>query len=336
MNVLSVAYPLLPVGPDAGGGAEQILSLIDRGITERKHRSIVIGAKGSTVAGEWIESPVFEGEMTEEVRERAQREHLRLLEETLARDRIDVIHFHGLDFFKYVPSVRVPKVTTLHLPCSWYPQDVLRFPKCQLVCVSDSQARSAPTTNGLKVIPNGIDTGQYAAGAGERKHLIWLGRVCPEKGVHIALEIAHELDLPLLVAGPVHPLRDHEMYFAEKVQPLLDNKRQYVGAVGLCRKKQLLAEAICLLNPSLVQETSSLVAMEAISSGTPVVAFRTGALPEIVEEGVTGFLVNSKQEMAEAVARTVGLSSERCRERAEARFDAGRMVDDYLKLYASQ
>jgi glycosyltransferase involved in cell wall biosynthesis len=204
-----------------------------------------------------------------------------------------------------------------------------------LNCVSDSQANAAPSKQKLPVVLNGIDTERYRVASGKKRHLMWLGRICPEKGVHVALEVARQLDLPMVVAGPVHPFHDHEMYFRQQVQPLLDGPRHYVGSIGLEQKKALFADARCVLIPSLVAETSSLVAMEAISCGTPVVAFRSGALPEVVEHEVTGFIVDSQEEMTNAVKRIQDISPETCRERAKLRFDASRMVDDYIKLYDS-
>lgn len=335
MNILSVAYPLLPVGPDSGGGAEQILSLLDRGLVRRGHHSVVIAAKGSAVSGELIESAVVESEMTEEVRREAQRAHLRHIETALEQRAIDLIHFHGLDFDRYLPRNRVRKLATLHLPPAWYPEQVFTLPDIQLNCVSRSQASVAPTGKKLPVVLNGIDTAQYELRECTRDYLLWLGRICPEKGVHMALEVAHRLDLPMIVAGPVHALKYHQTYFSERVEPLLDDKRRYVGAVGLQEKVALLSGARCLLIPSTVAETSSLVAMEALSSGTPVVAFRSGALPEVIDHGISGFIVDSQNEMAAAVKRTGEISPEICRQIAVSRFDARRMVDDYLKLYDS-
>jgi glycosyltransferase involved in cell wall biosynthesis len=125
------------------------------------------------------------------------------------------------------------------------------------------------------------------------------------------------------------------VYFSEHVRPLLDDKRTYAGPVGLEQKLELLAGARCLLIPSLVAETSSLVAMEAISSGIPVVAFRSGALPEVVTHEVTGFIVDSQDEMREAVMHVAEISPDVCHETAKARFNASRMVDDYVRLYAA-
>jgi glycosyltransferase involved in cell wall biosynthesis len=135
------------------------------------------------------------------------------------------------------------------------------------------------------------------------------------------------------VAGPVHPFAWHQAYFHERIEPLLDEKRQYIGHVGLSQKIDLLGRAKCILAPSSVAETSSLVSMEALASGTPVIAYRSGALPEIVEEGVTGYVVDSEEEMAAAVERIEEISNDTCRAAAVTRFDANHMVRHYVSLY---
>lgn len=295
----------------------------------------MIAADGSQLAGECIKAPSFHGEITEEQLQAAECEHLQLINSALSRYKIDLIHFHGLDFHTYLPAQQVLKLATLHLPPSWYPQSIFTAPDLHLNCVSSSQARTAPDGTKLSVVANGVDVPSYRPDAIRTEGLLWIGRVCPEKGVHIALEVAHRAGLPAIVAGPVHPFHDHQLYFSERVQPLLDERRQYVGPVGLKQKRQLLGQASCLLIPSLVAETSSLVAMEAISSGTPVVAFRSGALPEVVEDGLTGFIVESQEEMTQAVLRVSDISRQKCVEVARSRFDAARMVLDYLKLYES-
>jgi glycosyltransferase involved in cell wall biosynthesis len=333
MTVLSVAYPLLPVGPDSGGGAEQILSLIEQGLVDAGHRSVVIATKGSRTAGELIEGSVAAGEITDDIRQEAQRLHVACIGKALERYPIDLIHFHGLDFYSYLPKQTVSMLATLHLPVSFYPPWIFNDARVKLNCVSYAQANSAPGPRKPPVIFNGVDIERYRSQLGQNKFLLVLTRICPEKGVHIALDVAHRLDLRLIIAGPVHPFRDHQIYFSERVQPLLDEKRQYVGPVGIDTKAALLAGARCLLIPSLVAETSSLVAMEAISSGTPVIAFRSGALPEVVDHGETGFIVDCQDQMIDTVQHTGEISPETCRSTAKLRFNGRRMVNDYLELY---
>ena len=336
LNVLSVGYPLFPVHQGSGGGAEQILGVLDRALMRSGHRSTVIAAAGSLVAGQLIETPGAGQQITEMARQAAQYAHRGCISDVLRDCPPDLIHFHGLDFFKYRPGQSaVPQLVTLHLPIDWYPSDLFDASGIAFNCVSRSQSHAQPAGHALAVIPNGIELNSFVFSATKQDFLLWLGRVCPEKGPDIALRVAHQLDLPLMLAGPVHPFEAHLKYFAQQVEPLLDSKRRYVGAVDKEQRASLLTGARCLLIPALAAETSSLVAMEAACSGTPVVAFRSGALSEIVEEQVTGFLSASEEEMAQQVERTQGISPFVCREVAEKRFSSDRMFRDYLSLYYS-
>lgn len=330
MNVLSVAYPLFPVSSDAPGGAEQILCYIDSELVRAGHNSLVLAAAGSTVAGKLIEASPPGRRMTETDRREAQAEYADILQRCVRSRSIDVIHFHGLDFHTYVPETTVPMLATLHLPISWYPSEIFDLPGIRLNCVSHTQAAE----RGLRVISNGVDLDFFRPSDVKEDYLLWLGRICPEKGVHIALRVAHALDVPLIIAGPVHPLDAHRDYYEAEVRPLLDSKRVHCGPVGREEKQKLLNGAKCLIVPSLVDETSSLVSMESISCGTPVVAFQSGALPEVIDHGVTGFIASSQEEMIEYVHRTSHISPDRCRREALARFDARRMAREYLALHA--
>ncbi len=334
LTILSVAYPLFSVSSSSAGGSEQILYALDRGLVEAGHRSIVIAAKGSATNGDLVETPAAASEITDAMREDAQRAHRATIEAVLRRERVDLIHFHGLDFLAYrFRNLSIPQLATLHLPLSWFPPTLFNEPDLFLNCVSKSQAQSEPGAETLPVVLNGIDVDKFRVSQNKQEYLLWLGRVCPEKGAHIALRVAHRLNLPLIVAGPVHPFSMHRAYFKQQVEPLLDDQRCYIGPVDTRRKVGLLANAHSLLVPSLVAETSSLVAMEAISSGTPVVAFNSGALPEVVDHGLTGFIVESEEEMAKAVLKTGHISPATCRATAETRFRASRMCENYFKLY---
>lgn len=333
MRVLSVGYPLMPVGPDSGGGAEQILSLLERGLVDAGHESIVVAAEGSDTRSELIKTPAPAVEITDQTRQWAQGIHRAFIKQALKTRSIDLIHFHGLDFHCYIPQSNTPVLATLHLPVSWYPPWILNAPDLRLNCVSAAQAESAPGAKRLPVVSNGVDLDRYARPRQNGEYCLVLARICPEKGIDIALRAAHLFDIPMLVAGPVHPFRDHQVYFAERVEPLLDAKRKYMGPVGINEKPGLLANARCLLIPSAVAETSSLVAMEALSAGTPVIAFRSGALPEVVEHGVTGLIIDSEDQIGNAWNSVAGIRPDTCRAQARLRFDSRRMVSEYMLLY---
>jgi glycosyltransferase involved in cell wall biosynthesis len=324
------------VGGDAVGGSEQILTRLDQSLTEAGHRSLVIAAAGSKVTGTLIESPGPKSRMDDHDREWGSRVHQRLLQDTLASYRVDLVHLHSLDFHRYIPPGDVPVLATLHLPPDWYPQTIFRSRRRNfwMNCVSASQHRCCPATGHLvRAIPNGVDVERLNGAFAKGNFALALGRVCPEKGFHLALDAAKDAGMDLLLAGQVFPYADHEAYFREQIEPRLDRRRRFVGPVGFSAKRKLLTRAKCLIIPSQVAETSSLVAMEAMACGTPVIAMRSGALPEVVEEGRTGFVVSNLDEMTRALQRVNELDNEICRATARARFSANTMSERYLALY---
>lgn len=335
-TILNVAYPLAPVGPDAVGGAEQILGALDAALVRAGHRSIVVACGGSAVHGELVSIPRFRGPLTEEVRSRAWHDQRCAIRNILRERPVDLIHFHGLDFNHYLPGDGPPALVTLHLPPEWYEAEAFRLerPQTYFVCVSkDQRSRCPDSARLLPEIPNGVDVRRLTAHHARRGFAVALGRICPEKGFHFALDAARLAGMPLLLGGEVFRYPAHEAYYQSEIVPRLDAQRRHLGPVGFARKRRLLSAAQCVVIPSLAPETSSLVAMEALACGTPVVAFPVGALPEIVEEGKTGFLVQGVEEMAEAMKKAAGLSHEDCRRAARSRFSLERMTQQYLDLY---
>jgi glycosyltransferase involved in cell wall biosynthesis len=296
----------------------------------------VIAAEGSKVSGTLIASSPANGRLDPEVRKSGQDEHRRLIRDAISRYRVDLVHMHSLDFHRYLPNSGTPTLATLHLPADWYPENIyrLRRPHFYLNCVSLSQERTCPDNcRLLPAIPNGVDVRRLQGRSEKRNYALALGRICPEKGFHFALEAAKRAGVELVLAGEVFPYAVIQEYFEKKIMPRLDGRRQFIGPVGFSTKRRLLLEARCLLIPSIVQETSSLVAMEAMAAGTPVIAFSSGALPEIVEHGKTGYLVSNAREMAKAIAAVDKLDREECRRTAVRRFSAERMVQRYLQTY---
>ncbi|HEU4985495.1 MAG TPA: glycosyltransferase family 4 protein [Rhizobiaceae bacterium] len=334
LTILSVAYPFAPVGPNAVGGAEQVLSAIDQALVERGHRSVVIACEGSEAAGELIAQPLPDGSVDENVRRCVWASQRSAIDTVLRKERIDLVHMHGIDFFEYLPT-RGPTLATLHLPLDWYPVAIFR-PRADLWlhCVSEAQHATAPAgVDLLPPIPNGISPRLLETHIRKRDYAVVLSRICPEKGIHIALEASRLADIPLLIGGKVFPYEAHQHYFETKVAPLLDRHRRFLGPLGFERKRRLLAGARCVLIPSLVPETSSLTAMEALACGTPVIAFPNGALPEVVEHGRTGFLVKDAVEMAEAITACEEINPNLCKATARERFSLDRMISAYLRCY---
>ncbi|MBX9600242.1 MAG: glycosyltransferase [Bryobacteraceae bacterium] len=335
-TVLSVAYPLTSVGPDAVGGSEQVLSLLDRALKEAGHRSLVLAAEGSQVFGEHLPSPAAAGHLDDKIRAWGRRVHGELIRDTLQRYPVDLIHMHSLDFHAYVPGGSLPVLSTLHLPPDWYPPQIFQWKRERLYlnCVSDSQRSQCPPSSLLlPTISNGIEVQKFTVCEKKKNFALALGRICPEKAFERALRASRRARVEAILAGELFPYPKHREYFRREITPLLDARRRFIGPLTFSRKRKLLSEARCLLVSSTVAETSSLVAMEALASGTPVVAFRAGALGEIVEHGRTGFLVDSIEEMAEAIRDVRQLNPVECRRSAEQRFNAANMIRSYLDLY---
>lgn len=334
LTVLNVAYPFAPVAPDTAGGAEQVLAALDAALCRAGHRSLVIACRGSRASGRLIAVPRLSGPLDEAALARGRARHARAVAAVLARRRVDLVHLHGVDFHHYLPPAGVPALATLHLPVAWYPPAALGH--TWLNCVSASQhATAGPLPNLLAPIENGVDLDAFRPGGRRGRFALMLARICPEKGVHLAIEAARSAGVPLILAGAVFPHEAHRLYFEDEVRPRLDRLRRWIGPVGPRRKRRLLASARCVLVPSLVDETSSLVAREAAASGAPVIAFPRGALRDVVDHGRTGFLVETVAGMADAIRRADEIAPAACRALAAARFSAKDMLGRYLALYAS-
>ena len=342
LRILYIGYPLLPVSEASAGGAEQMLRVTERQMARRGHSTVVAACDGSQVAGELLPTGAAP-EQPDCLSQRDAEHNARILQflarRQRAHPRFQLIHDMSGTFWPQAAVLTLPVLVTLHLPRAFYPAKMFENipPNVSFNCVSQSQLRSySDLPRQLGVVRNGIELERFRFSTGKRSYLLWLGRFCEEKGAHLAIQAAGLAGVPVLLAGQIYPFSYHQQYFLREIAPHLGDGRSRVRlaeAPALAQKVQFLSHARALLIPSLADETSSLVAMEAAACGTPVIAFRRGALPEVVRDGVTGFLVNTVEEMAHAVARLKKIQPANCRRHAEQNFSAVSMAYDYERLY---
>lgn len=341
-RILYIAYPLLTVSQESAGGAEQMLWTLEREMAQCGAETTVAASAGSRVAGELFPT----GEPCQEVDglERRDREHqdkiLAFVRRRAHEGRpFDLIHDKSGGFWLRAGEIGHPVLATLHLPRTFYPPHHFDniAANVSFNCVSESQARSFAGLSWLRgVVANGIALDLFEANYGPRSGLLWLGRVCEEKAPHLALEIAARAGLSITLAGQVYPFSYHQKYFDSEVAPRLREmpNAALTSIPSFDLKRQLLRGAQVLLITSLANETSSLVAMEAAASGTPVIAFARGALPEIVSHGVTGFLVDGVEDAVWALRRVAEIDPTACFQHAREHFSSTLMAEGYARLYA--
>lgn len=336
MTVLSVAYPFAPVKEATAGGAEHVLSMLDKGLISRNINSIVIASEGSRVKGELIAMPFRDQLIDDHLRKRVHEEYRLMINSAIEKYEPAIVHLHGLDFNHYLPDMGATVLATLHLPFKYYDEDAFEIsrPGTFFNCVSASQEMQCSAVEGLlPFIENGVEMPDCGT-AKKEEYALCLGRICYEKGYHLAIQAAKAAECRLILAGEVYPYAEHRIYFEKQILPHMDDEMfSYTGPVGGKEKNELIAKARCVLIPSIVNETSSLVAMEAMACGTPVIAFPNGALRDIVEDGRTGFLVHDEIEMAYAIRRSQEINPADCREVYYNKYTAERMIDDYISLY---
>lgn len=347
-RILYVAYPLLQVHDESAGGAEQILWTLEREMVRTGVHTTVAASAGSRVSGELFSTgqPCTQPDDYERRRIEHEDQVIDFVRRCTREGKpFDLIHDHSGSFWRRAAEIDAPVLATLHLPRSFYPAGSFDDVPANVSfnCVSDSQARTFANLIALAgVVPNGIALDCYkatddVAQPTDRQGLLWLGRICEEKAPHLALEIAERAAMPITLAGQVYPFSYHQQYFEREIAPRLQTmpNARFISAPSAELKRRLLRESRALLITSLAEETSSLVAMEAAASGTPVVAFRKGAHAEVVREGVTGFLVEDSGHAVLALQNLSCINSGTCVQYAQENFSAVKMAERYSYLYQS-
>jgi glycosyltransferase involved in cell wall biosynthesis len=336
MRIAQVAPLYESVPPKLYGGTERVVSHLTEELVRRGHEVTLFASGDSETSARLVAGSPRALWREPDCRETLPH-HVRLVE-LVAREahRFDVIHFH-LDYVHFPVAGRLPcpTVTTLHGRLHPPDEEGLfdAYPDVPLVSVSDDQRRPIPRANWRSTVHHGLPVGLHSPVEAPGSYLAFLGRVSPEKGLDKAVEIARLAGLPLRVAAKIYP--EERPYFDREIAPLFRASPwvEFVGEVGGPAKDAFLGGARALLFPIDWAEPFGLVMIEAMACGTPTVAFRRGSVPEVMVEGVTGFVVDDVPGAVEAVGRIPGLSRRACRRAFEERFGADRMADGYLAVY---
>jgi glycosyltransferase involved in cell wall biosynthesis len=334
MRIAIIAPPWLPVPPPAYGGIEAYLDTLARGLVSAGHEVLLYTTGDSTcpVPKDWVFDAargVGSGGSAAEAR------HVLAAYETVAG--FDIVHDHtliGPIYAHRFPGLAV--VTTNHGPFlsdlgPLYRHVSSRVP---VIAISHHQASTATGVNLAGVVHHGVEVDRFPIGTGQGGYALFLGRMHPDKGVHVAARVAKAAGMPLKIAAKMS--EPHETrYFEEQVRPLLGGGVDYIGEAGGAEKLRLLGEATCLLNPIGWPEPFGMVMIEALATATPVVTTWAGSAPEIVDDGITGFLADDEQGLTAALAEVGGLDRDACRQSARHRFSAKRMVAEHLAVYHS-
>ena len=316
--------------PRRYGAWETVASNITEGPAARGW-DVTLFATGDSVTNAHLHSVIDKGYEEDSDIDPKVAEYLHISEMFEHACEFDLIHSH-YDFMALAFSrlVKTPVLTTIHGFSS--PRIMRVYEKYRdgyFVSISDSDR--APGLNYLATVYNGIDLALYPLNPSRGEDLVFLGRIHPDKGVHLAIEVAHRSGVPLLIAGII---QDKE-YFQQQVEPYLDGRRiRYVGAVDVDGKNELFAQARALLHLNTIPERFGLVLAEANAAGVPVIAMDLGSCREVIEDGHTGFLVQDVAGAVSALARLPEIHSDACRRRVQQCFSVETMVDGYERVYS--
>jgi glycosyltransferase involved in cell wall biosynthesis len=335
VRIAQVAPLVESVPPKLYGGTERVVSYLTEELVRAGH-DVTLFASGDSVTGAHLVPVCSKALRLNPKSVDHLAHHIVMLEEVFSQsESFDIIHFH-IDYLHFPLSRRegVAQVTTLHgrLDLPDLQPIYQKFGDMPVVSVSDAQRDPLATANWQGTVYHGLPQGQYKFYEKPGNYLAFLGRISPEKGVDRAIEIASRAGVPLKIAAKVD--RADQEYFETTIQPLLNNPLvDFIGEIGYPDKNEFLGNALALLFPINWPEPFGLVMIEAMACGTPVIAHPYGSVPEIIEEGQTGFLVGDAEQGAKAVKHVSQVSREGCRQRFEERFSATRMAKDYLAVY---
>jgi len=340
LRIVLVAPPYFDIPPKGYGGVEAVVADLADTLVARGHHVSVLGAGESRTAARFI--PVWDrtvgdrlGEPYPEVMHALKVRHV--VTELVAADGVDVVHDHTFAGPLNAPvygALGVPTVVTVHGPidADLYPYYRALGDDVGLVAISDRQRELAPDLHWIGRVHNALRVAEWPFRADKDDYALFLGRYAPYKGAHLAVQAAHEAGIRLVLAGKCSEPAE-KAYFEQCVRPLLNENDHVFGEADAVSKRALLAGARCLLFPVQWEEPFGIVMIEAMACGTPVVALRGGAVPEVVADGVTGLVCDRAAELPAAIQRAAALDPAACRRHVAANFDVAQLCSGYEQIY---
>ncbi len=336
MRIAQISPLWESVPPPAYGGTEAVVHLLTDELVKRGHQ-VTLFASGDSTTSARLQSVYPRSLRTAPfVAHASPYEWVHVASALERAEEFDIIHNHDGELPMAMSGmVNTPMLTTMHCIIAPDTKIVWDSYRGYFNTISWAERRTMPRIRNHRfvgVVYNGIDVGSFPFRRDKEDHLLCLGRIAPEKGTHLAIEVARRLGKKLILAGKVDRV-DRE-YFASEVKPRIDGKLiHFFGEANAHQKRELYANASCVLEPIVWEEPFGLVTVEAMACGTPVISFNRGAAPELIVDGETGFLVNDVDAMVEAVSRLDKIDPQTCRRHVADHFDVPRMVDGYLAAY---
>lgn len=335
MKIAQIAPLVESVPPRLYGGTERVVSWLTEELVAEGHDVTLFASGDSRTRGRLC--PITRRALRLDGIQNSIPYNIIMLDRIAERAaEFDILHFH-IDFFHYpiFRNMAYKTLTTLHgrQDLKELPDIYRAFPHMPLVSISQHQRKPMPPVNWMGTIYHGLPERQYREGDGRGGYLAFLGRICPEKGPEEAIAIAERAGVPLKIAAKVDPV--DRPYFEEVIRPLLARSRhvEFVGEIDDSQKQEFLGDALALLFPINWPEPFGLVMIEAMACGTPIIAHRLGSVPEVVEDGLTGFAVDNREQAVRAVAWVERLFRPSIRSRFEERFSARAMAQEYCRIY---
>lgn len=335
MRIALVSTCAVDVPPRAYGGTELFVADLARGLVANGHDVAVYATGSSSPAGElrWcFARPIWPPSRTYEI------EHATWAWRDMASRSVDLVHVNGPEALVAPSRLTIPTVVTIHHGRNEEANAMmLGAAPAHVVAISRRQAELVPELQVASVIHHGLETRLYRPGTGKGGYVGFLGRLSREKGAHIAIDVAAALGIPLRIGGPHwRDIPEQDEYFHAEIRPRLERGGpglEWLGELGHDAKMELLGGASATLMPIEWEEPFGLVMIESMLAGTPVVAFARGSAPEVIEDGVTGFLVEDAAEMCARLPEAQRLNRQACRARALERWSAERMTREYEDVY---